>query len=322
MRRLLFLLAFVTPFGLASFAQVAPAAKNLPSVSHNQILNVYDAFGYQKRGTVLDWGFAVFINYNGKTILFDAGNDADKFEHNVRALGLDIRNVDIAILSHRHSDHASGFEYVLKEKPSIKAYLPNDPALGAPDEFRFSKESKEDLAGLPPEQLYFGGKFQQMTYKSGSIFSHANAEYISQSQEIAPGIFLIFTTSRMMGNFSAYPPHEPGHPELEGLPEISLALNTEKGIVLITGCSHSKVEEIVAATKSFTHKDIELVEGGFHLFPYDRKYITSLAKQLRDELGVRRVAPAHCTGNLAFKILRDFYGPNYSYAGVESVVAF
>jgi 7,8-dihydropterin-6-yl-methyl-4-(beta-D-ribofuranosyl)aminobenzene 5'-phosphate synthase len=43
---------------------------------------------------------------------------------------------------------------------------------------------------------------------------------------------------------------------------------------------------------------------------------------MKDDLGVRRVAPAHCTGNLAFKIVRDLYGENYNYAGVESEVMF
>ena len=94
------------------------------------------------------------------------------------------------------------------------------------------------------------------------------------------------------------------------------------GIVLITGCSHSKVEEIVRATKQYLGDNIELVEGGFHLLPYDATYITNIAHLMKDDLGVHRVAPAHCTGNLAFKIFRDVYGENYNYAGVESEVPF
>jgi 7,8-dihydropterin-6-yl-methyl-4-(beta-D-ribofuranosyl)aminobenzene 5'-phosphate synthase len=43
---------------------------------------------------------------------------------------------------------------------------------------------------------------------------------------------------------------------------------------------------------------------------------------MKDNLGVRRVAPAHCTGNLAFKIFREQFGSNYAYAGLESEVAF
>ena len=48
-----------------------------PTPDQNSILNLYDAFGYQKRGTILDWGFSALVRYNGKTILFDTGNSAD-----------------------------------------------------------------------------------------------------------------------------------------------------------------------------------------------------------------------------------------------------
>jgi len=293
-----------------------------PTPDQNSILNLYDAFGYQKRGTILDWGFSALVRYNGKTILFDTGNSADGFAHNVKALGVDLQQVDIAVLSHRHYDHISGFDYMLKVKPAVKAYLPADEALGAPFHYTFSKDTKDSLSGLPSEQLYFGGKTNSIEYKPGDRFHGANAEFVGTSREVASGVYLIVTKSVMMGDFSAYPPNEPGHPDLEGFPELSLAMRTRKGVVLITGCSHSKVEEIVRATKQFLARPIELVEGGFHLFPYDGDYISKLARQMKDELGVRRVAPAHCTGNLAFKIFREVYGENYNYAGVESEVIF
>ena len=135
-------------------------AGQLPTPDQNSILNLYDAFGYQKRGTILDWGFSAFVRYNGKTILFDTGNSADGFEHNVKALGVDLKQVDMAVLSHRHYDHISGFDYMLKVKPAVKAYLPADIALGAPVHYTFSHDTKESLAGLPPEQLYFGRRRQ------------------------------------------------------------------------------------------------------------------------------------------------------------------
>src|SRR5262249_51124676 len=138
---------------LLFFAQSTAGSR--PAPDQNSILNMYDAFGPQKRGTVLDWGFSALIHYNGKTILFDTGNNADKFEHNVKALGVDLTKVDIAIPSHRHFDHISGFDYMLKVKPPVKAYLPADYALGAPIPFKVSHDSKESLAGVPPEQLYF-----------------------------------------------------------------------------------------------------------------------------------------------------------------------
>jgi len=185
-----------------------------------------------------------------------------------------------------------------------------------------SHDSKESLAGVPPEQLYFDGQTNSMEYHPGVRFHGPNLEFVGTSREIAPGVYLIVTRSVMMGDFNAYPPNEPGHPDLQGFPELSLAMKTDKGVVLITGCSHSKVEEIVRATKTYLGGNIELVEGGFHLLTYDVAYITNIAHVMKDDLGVRSVAPAHCTGNLAFKIFREVYAENYNYAGVESEVLF
>src|SRR5207237_5439266 len=141
--------------------------------------------------------------------------------------------------------------------------------------------------GLRPEQLDFGGGVNFIDYKPGERFHGANAEFVGASREIAPGVYLIVTRSVMMGDFSAYPPNEPGHPDLAGFPELSLALKTEKGVVLITGCSHSKVEEIIRATKQYLGSNIDLVEGGFHLLPYDGDYILKVAKLMKDDLGVQ-----------------------------------
>ena len=89
----------------------------------------------------------------------------------MKALGVDLNQVDIAVLSHRHVDHISGFDYMLMLKPAVKAYLPADPALGAPQHFTVSHDTKESLAGLPPEQLYFGGKTNSIEYKPVSAFT-------------------------------------------------------------------------------------------------------------------------------------------------------
>ena len=124
-----------------------------------------------------------------------------------------------------------------------------------------------------------------------------------------------------MGDFSRYPPDE-DKPELTGFPELSLALMTSKGMVLLVGCSHSKVERIVQATNEQLHKPIELVMGGFHLLNYPKAYDTQLAEELKNKLGVRRVAPAHCTGNMAFQAFKKVYGENYSYGGLEAEVKF
>src|SRR5918997_1187480 len=96
------------------------------------LTNAYDAFGKNIKGLKLDFGFSTVIEYKGKTILFDAGTDARVFESNLKALKIDLRRVDIAIVSHGHYDHTGGFDYLLSINPKVKIYLPNDfHSLGA-----------------------------------------------------------------------------------------------------------------------------------------------------------------------------------------------
>jgi 7,8-dihydropterin-6-yl-methyl-4-(beta-D-ribofuranosyl)aminobenzene 5'-phosphate synthase len=288
----------------------------------NSILNLYDAFGHGQRGTTLDWGYSALIHYNGKTILFDSGNNSAIFEHNVKALGVDLTKVDFAVLSHYHADHFSGFDYLLKINPQVKIYLPNEPELGAPVDLKFVNEPSSEFKGVPAEELYFDGKKTEMVYLTSGSFPHANKEFVKATTQVAPGIYIIATQAPMMGFFDAYPPNSTERPELDGLPELSLALKTEQGTVIVTGCSHTKVEEIIKTTKTVVGQNIDLVAGGYHLFPYDRAYIEALAKNLKTNLGVHRVAPAHCTGNLAFRIFKEEFGDANSYAGLESVVEF
>jgi len=300
----------------ACLVAVATAA-----AQQNTITNLYDAFGLGKKGTVLDWGYSVLIRYHGRTILFDAGGNADLFERNVKAAGTDLKQVEFAVLSHKHGDHASGFDYVLTVNPSLKLYLPNDSALGGGTGLPLPKVSPELRAALTPEELYFKGADKDFGGAWGPRFWHAKGEFVPTSREIGPGLTLITTRSPMIGDFSRYPPNE-AQPQLSGTPELSLAMMTANGVVLVTGCSHSRVEAIVAETKKITQKNIYLVIGGFHLLPYNAAEINRLARQMKDELGVERVAPAHCTGPLGFKIFKDVYGANYSYAGLESTVRF
>ncbi len=107
-----------------------------------------------------------------------------------------------------------------------------------------------------------------------------------------------------------------------GLPELSLALTTADGEVLVVGCSHSSVQKIIRETEKYSNNPISLLYGGYHMLPYGREEIISVAAQLKNDLGVKNLAPAHCTGHLAFKILKDTFGENYLYAGLGERIPF
>jgi 7,8-dihydropterin-6-yl-methyl-4-(beta-D-ribofuranosyl)aminobenzene 5'-phosphate synthase len=281
------------------FAAVAAAPAHAQS-STAQITLLYDAFG----GTSTmkkDWGFAALIEYGGKRILFDTGNNADIFAHNVAAKGIDLKQLDFAVVSHRHGDHTSGLNHLLKVNPAVTIYAPqeNFGVFGAalPGSFYRRNES------LPPDMRYFDGAAPQ-TLRFGSPWPDANFTWITKTTEVAPGFHLIL----LNGTWGV---------DLE-VKEISLAIDTPDGIVLIVGGSHPTIEKIVEAAKATINKPIHLVLGGTHLLPAKDDQIASIAASLRDS--VRYLAPAHCTGEPAFAILKQAFGDRYVYAGLGTTI--
>jgi 7,8-dihydropterin-6-yl-methyl-4-(beta-D-ribofuranosyl)aminobenzene 5'-phosphate synthase len=106
------------------------AATNLQSAAHTdakkaQITILYDAFG--KSSTMeKDWGFAALIEYGGKRILFDTGDNPDILAKNAKAKGADLSKLDFVVMSHRHGDHMGGLDYLLSVNPKVKVYAPKE----------------------------------------------------------------------------------------------------------------------------------------------------------------------------------------------------
>ncbi len=86
-----------------------------------QITVLYDAFG-QASAMQKDWGYAAFIEYGGKRILFDTGNNPDILAQNAKAKDVDLSKLDFVVMSHRHGDHMGGLAYLLKVNPKVTIY--------------------------------------------------------------------------------------------------------------------------------------------------------------------------------------------------------
>jgi 7,8-dihydropterin-6-yl-methyl-4-(beta-D-ribofuranosyl)aminobenzene 5'-phosphate synthase len=179
----------------------------VPCRAQDKVTILYDAFGESKE-LVKDWGFSALVEHNGKWILFDTGNDAAKFEHNVKALGVDLTKLDFVVISHRHSDHATGLRYVLSVNPNITVYVPADDGNGfggapLPKTFLRADES------LPAKMKYFGGT-EPEHFAWGKLYDTGTFVLVNQSTEVAPGIFLVRTVSQKKGTLE--------------LPELTLAI--------------------------------------------------------------------------------------------------
>jgi 7,8-dihydropterin-6-yl-methyl-4-(beta-D-ribofuranosyl)aminobenzene 5'-phosphate synthase len=288
--------------GMMMSAAAIGASPAYAESSAAQITVLYDAFGPTST-LKKDWGFAALIEYGGKRVLFDTGNNAEIFAHNVAVKGIDLRQLDFAVISHRHGDHTSGLNHLLKVNPAVKIYAPqeNFGVFGAalPGTFYRRNES------LPSDMRYFDGRPPE-TLRFGSPWPEGNFTWIAKTTEVAPGFHLIL----LNGTWGA---------DLE-VKEVSLAIDTPDGIVLIVGCSHPTIEKIVEAAKSAINKPIHLVLGGTHLLQAKDDQISSIATSLRDNWSVRYLAPVHCTGEPAFAILKETFGDRYVYAGLGTTL--
>src|SRR5215216_6257300 len=211
--------------GALAGAAAHTAASETALAANSEITILYDAFG-SDAAMKKDWGFSALIEVGGKRILFDTGNDGDIFAANVKAKGVDLKTLDFVVLSHRHSDHMAGLNYVLSVNPTVKIYAPKEGfgiyGSSLPSSFYRKDES------LPPEMRYYGGVPPQVM-KFGAAWQGANFELIDKTTEIAPGMTLIALVS-----------DSPGTKELK---ELSLAVDTSEGLVLLVGCSHPGIEK-------------------------------------------------------------------------------
>jgi 7,8-dihydropterin-6-yl-methyl-4-(beta-D-ribofuranosyl)aminobenzene 5'-phosphate synthase len=280
-----------------------PGEPTLPGnrAMQNRVTILYDAFGRSPR-MKKDWGYSAFIEHRGKRILFDTGNDPEVFAHNVEAAAVDLSRLDFVVVSHRHLDHTAGLTHLLSVNATVKIYAPREVFGVFGSELPSGFYRKQDY--LPEEMRYYGGRPAD-TLEFGTAWPGGRFVMVDSTLEVAPGVHLISLVSDAVGT--------------KELRELSLALETPEGLVVVAGCSHPGIERIVEAATGIDPR-VHMVFGGFHLPAATDDVIAHIATALHDTYEVERVAPGHCTGEPAFYRFRNRWKGRYTYAGVGSVI--
>ena len=96
--------------------------------------------------------------------------------------------------------------------------------------------------------------------------------------------------------------------------EMSLVIKSRKGLILVTGCAHPGIVNIVKNAKNVFKTYVYLVAGGFHLSGMGERQLKGVIKEIKNE-GVKKVAPCHCSGDLARTLFKQVYGEDFIRAG-------
>ena len=286
-----------------ALATVLLLARFAAAEATTRVTILYDSFG-KNPALTMGWGFSALIEYGDKRILFDTGGDADIFAHNLSAKNVDLTRLYFVVMSHRHGDHMAGLAHLLKVNPHVRIYAPKHRSGVYGDDVLSSTWYRKDPS-LPAEQRYYGGTPPEIIHM-GTAWPNTNFQLIDSTTEIAPGMYLIALVSDKPGTLEVH--------------ELSLAIRTPDGLMLVVGCSHPGIEKIVQAAVAI-NPHIHIIAGGFHLIVTSDADIEKLVSGLHDTYKVEYVAPGHCTGEPAFAALKKTFGDHFLYAGLGTTLA-
>lgn len=240
-------------------------------------------------------GFSAYIEYDGCKILFDTGQ-SDNYIKNAEKLNIDLSKTMHVVLSHGHYDHSGGFRYFAEK-------YGNQFVLHVGKKFFLDKYAFDGV-----RWEYLGNDFDEQYLKEKEIhFVYTGSEL----EEIAPGAYLVSNFTRTT-DFEKINKRFYIYKNNEYIPdtfsdEISLVLDTEKGLVLIVGCSHPGIVNICETVKSKLGKKIYGIIGGTHLVEASDEQIDLTFKYF-EEMEIELMGLSHCSGQKAVEQARKWKG--------------
>jgi 7,8-dihydropterin-6-yl-methyl-4-(beta-D-ribofuranosyl)aminobenzene 5'-phosphate synthase len=264
----------------------------------------------QRPGLLGEHGFSVFVETPDTTLLFDTGQGFGLVQNALR-MQKDLRQVSQVVLSHGHFDHTGGL------LSFIGVHGPCD-IVAHPDvlseRFRWmpvGKEEKPVSIGIPWREAYLTSRGARFRWEKSFT-------------EIAPNVYIT-------GEVPRKTEFETGDPKFAirrngdwvpdpFLDDYSLLLKTSEGLVVILGCAHAGLINILDHASTQTgESQIRAILGGTHLGFSPETQLEHTITALKD-YQVKLLAVSHCTGQRPVARLAAEFGNNFDFAPVGFVL--
>jgi 7,8-dihydropterin-6-yl-methyl-4-(beta-D-ribofuranosyl)aminobenzene 5'-phosphate synthase len=258
-----------------------------------------------------EWGFSALVEFDGRRILFDTGLRPETVLQNAHDLGIDLSSITDVVLSHHHGDHTGGL-LALRQELSKKSPAAMSRVHVAPGIFLSRRLPGKD------EEANSTIALKSAMEATGAVFvEHRKPE------EIFPGVWLTGPVPR------PNPERYWGQPASivtasglvpDSIPEdMSLLVDTDQGIVVVTGCGHAgTVNTVEYARRILGPKPVYAIIGGLHLFAAPDSALAWTATHLHSaQLGY--LLGAHCTGIEAVFRIRELAALDRKRAVVAAV---
>ncbi len=259
-------------------------------------------------GCQSEHGLSVLVETPDSTILWDTGQSA-MFMDNALAMDLDLARVDMIALSHGHYDHTNGLMPYL-ERFSGRTVHAHPGVFDA----RYTSPYEK---GDPPRSIGINSTREEYE-AAGAVFS-----LDSGVVELAPGVRLTGQIPRKTdyedtgGDFYLDKALSQPDPLAD---DISMFIETPKGLVVLLGCAHSGVVNILDHVSEITGaSNIYALIGGMHLIRADRARLEATAAVF-ERYDIKLLGPCHCTGDTAVSFFDERFPERMIEVGAGMVL--
>lgn len=254
-----------------------------------KITTLIENTGGEHLGLKSEHGLSFFIEKDDHKILFDSGQSGS-FIDNARQLKADLIGLDYVVLSHGHYDHSGGIKHLTD--------------LTCDFELIMGKGFFDDKYGFKNNCYEFLGNSFDETFLKQKNLTH---RYIDQPvTELIPDVYIVSQFPRVHNDEVINPRFKiQKNGQFVDDPfsdEILLAIDTTEGLVIVLGCSHPGMKNMLDATVTQLNRPIYAILGGTHLVEASDSSLTLSLDYLKDD-NLKVIGVSHCTGKTAMEHL-------------------